>query len=42
MKAIAQEGETGCGLACVAMLAGESFQLRLRPLADHYTRESPT
>ena len=26
MKAIVQEEETGCGLACVAMLAGESYQ----------------
>lgn len=26
MKAIIQEEQTGCGLACVAMLAGESYQ----------------
>ncbi|MFW5910855.1 MAG: hypothetical protein ACOCUJ_03350 [Thiohalospira sp.] len=26
MKAIVQEEKTGCGLACVAMLAGESYQ----------------
>jgi len=26
MKAIVQEEQTGCGLACVAMLAGASYQ----------------
>ncbi|MFW5910858.1 MAG: hypothetical protein ACOCUJ_03365 [Thiohalospira sp.] len=26
MKTVVQEEETGCGLACMAMLAGESYQ----------------
>ena len=38
MKAIVQEEETGCGLACVAMLAGESYQTVREAAAGNGTR----